>query len=29
VTARRNVATGIEQKLFDSLGRTLTAIPKA
>ena len=28
VTARRNVATGIEQKLFDSLGRTLTAIPE-
>jgi 2-oxoglutarate dehydrogenase, E1 component len=28
MTARRNVATGIEQKLFDSLGRTLTAIPE-
>jgi 2-oxoglutarate dehydrogenase E1 component len=26
-TARRNVATGIEQKLFDSLGRTLTTVP--
>jgi 2-oxoglutarate dehydrogenase E1 component len=27
MTARRNVATGIEQKLFDSLGRTLTTVP--
>ncbi len=27
-TARRNVNTGIEQKLFDSLGRTLTTIPE-
>lgn len=27
-TARRNVHTGIEAKLFDSLGRTLTAIPE-
>ncbi len=26
-TARRNIETGIEPKLFDSLGRTLTAIP--
>ena len=26
-TARRNVPTGIEGKLFDSLGRTLTTIP--
>ncbi len=26
-TARRNVPTGIEQKLFDSLGRTLCTIP--
>ena len=26
-TARRNVPTGIEAKLFDSLGRTLTTIP--
>ncbi len=26
-TARRNVPTGIEGKLFESLGRTLTAIP--
>jgi len=26
-SARRNVATGIEQKLFDSLGRTLTTVP--
>ncbi|MDG2003086.1 MAG: 2-oxoglutarate dehydrogenase E1 component [Novosphingobium sp.] len=26
-TARRNVDTGIEPKLFDSLGRTLTAVP--
>ena len=26
-TARRNVATGIEAKLFDSLGRTLTTVP--
>jgi 2-oxoglutarate dehydrogenase E1 component len=25
--ARRNVSTGIEQKLFDSLGRTLTTVP--
>lgn len=25
--ARRNVPTGIEQKLFDSLGRTLTTVP--
>jgi 2-oxoglutarate dehydrogenase E1 component len=25
--ARRNVHTGIEQKLFDSLGRTLTTVP--
>ncbi|KPF56644.1 2-oxoglutarate dehydrogenase [Novosphingobium sp. AAP1] len=29
VTARRNVATGIEQKLFDSLGRTLTSVPES
>ncbi len=28
VTARRNVPTGIEQKLFDSLGRTLTTVPE-
>jgi 2-oxoglutarate dehydrogenase E1 component len=28
VTARRNVATGIEQKLFDSLGCTLTTVPE-
>jgi 2-oxoglutarate dehydrogenase E1 component len=28
VTARRNVGTGIEQKLFDSLGRTLTTVPE-
>lgn len=28
VTARRNVGTGIEQKLFDSLGRTLTSVPE-
>ncbi len=27
-TARRNVPTGIEQKLFDSLGRTLTTVPQ-
>ncbi|MFA7601392.1 MAG: 2-oxoglutarate dehydrogenase E1 component [Novosphingobium sp.] len=27
-TARRNVPTGIEQKLFDSLGRTLTTVPE-
>jgi len=26
-TARRNVETGIEAKLFDSIGRTLTTIP--
>ncbi len=26
-TARRNVPTGIEAKLFDSLGRTLTTVP--
>ncbi len=26
-TARRNVATAIDRKLFDSLGRTLTTIP--
>lgn len=26
-SARRNVPTGIEQKLFDSLGRTLTTVP--
>ncbi|WP_374527555.1 2-oxoglutarate dehydrogenase E1 component [Novosphingobium sp.] len=26
-TARRNVPTGIEQKLFDSLGRTLCTVP--
>ena len=26
-TARRNVPTGIEPKLFDSLGRTLTTVP--
>ena len=26
-TARRNVPTGIEDKLFDSLGRTLTSVP--
>ncbi|MGH6785719.1 MAG: 2-oxoglutarate dehydrogenase E1 component [Novosphingobium sp.] len=26
-TARRNIHTGIEQKLFDSLGRTLTTVP--
>jgi 2-oxoglutarate dehydrogenase E1 component len=26
-SARRNVATGIEGKLFDSLGRTLTTVP--
>ncbi|MCW1381566.1 2-oxoglutarate dehydrogenase E1 component [Novosphingobium sp. KCTC 2891] len=28
VTARRNVATGIDQKLFDSLGRVLTTVPE-
>ena len=28
-TARRNVPTGIEPKLFDSLGRTLTTIPES
>jgi 2-oxoglutarate dehydrogenase E1 component len=27
VTARRNVDTGIETKLFDALGRTLTTVP--
>lgn len=27
-TARRNVETGISKKLFDSLGRTLTAVPE-
>lgn len=27
-TARRNVETGIEPKLFDSLGRTLTEVPE-
>ena len=27
VTARRNVATGIERKLFESLGRVLTTVP--
>jgi 2-oxoglutarate dehydrogenase E1 component len=27
-TSRRSVETGIEQKLFDSLGRTLTTIPE-
>ncbi len=26
-TARRNIETGIERKLFDSLGRTLTTVP--
>ena len=26
-TARRNVPTGIDRKLFDSLGRTLTTVP--
>ncbi len=26
-TARRNVETGIEKKLFDALGRTLTTVP--
>lgn len=26
-TARRNMETGIERKLFDSLGRTLTSVP--
>jgi len=26
--SRRNVETGIEQKLFDSLGRTLTTVPE-
>ncbi|MEO0032037.1 MAG: hypothetical protein RIS94_1795 [Pseudomonadota bacterium] len=28
VTARRNVPTGIDQKLFDSLGRVLTTVPE-
>ncbi|MES2492743.1 MAG: 2-oxoglutarate dehydrogenase E1 component [Pseudomonadota bacterium] len=28
-TARRNVPTGIEAKLFDSLGRTLTTVPES
>ncbi len=28
VTARRNVPTGIDQKLFDSLGRVLTSVPE-
>ena len=28
VTARRNVPTGIDQKLFDSLGRTLSTVPE-
>jgi 2-oxoglutarate dehydrogenase E1 component len=28
VTARRNVPTGIDAKLFDSLGRTLTTVPE-
>jgi 2-oxoglutarate dehydrogenase E1 component len=27
-TARRNVETGIEKKLFDALGRTLTTVPE-
>jgi 2-oxoglutarate dehydrogenase E1 component len=27
-TARRNVDTGIDRKLFDSLGRTLTTVPE-
>ncbi|MDF0486916.1 2-oxoglutarate dehydrogenase E1 component [Sphingomonas sp. H39-1-10] len=27
-TARRSVETGIEQKLFDSIGRTLTTVPE-
>jgi 2-oxoglutarate dehydrogenase E1 component len=27
-TARRNVETGIQKKLFDSLGRTLTTVPE-
>ncbi|EIZ80836.1 2-oxoglutarate dehydrogenase E1 component [Novosphingobium sp. Rr 2-17] len=27
-SARRNVATGIENKLFESLGRTLTTVPE-
>ncbi|MCW4461609.1 2-oxoglutarate dehydrogenase E1 component [Sphingomonas sp. BT-65] len=27
-TARRNVETGIDKKLFDSLGRTLTTVPE-
>jgi 2-oxoglutarate dehydrogenase E1 component len=27
-TARRNIHTGIEAKLFDSLGRTLTTVPE-
>src|SRR3546814_11242913 len=25
--ARRNIATGVSEKLFDSIGRTLTTIP--
>jgi 2-oxoglutarate dehydrogenase E1 component len=29
VGARRNVPTGIDRKLFDSLGRTLTTVPKS
>jgi 2-oxoglutarate dehydrogenase E1 component len=28
-TARRNVETGIDKKLFDSLGRTLTTVPES
>ncbi|MCH7629797.1 MAG: 2-oxoglutarate dehydrogenase E1 component [Proteobacteria bacterium] len=28
VTARRNVSTGIDAKLFDSLGRVLTTVPE-
>ncbi|KUR70302.1 2-oxoglutarate dehydrogenase subunit E1 [Novosphingobium fuchskuhlense] len=28
VTARRNVPTGIDQKRFDALGRTLTTVPE-
>ncbi len=28
-TARRNIDTGIEAKLFDSLGRTLTTVPNS
>ncbi len=27
-TARRNIDTGVERKLFDSLGRTLTGVPE-